>query len=204
MGHYLIFMLLGYLSGSILYAYVFGYLFMGRNIVEESRDNNPGTANAFMYGSFACGAATLCCDLLKGFLPVYLCMHANSGHISETGLALVMAAPVLGHIFPVFYNFRGGKGIAVTFGCFLALFPDLLPAGVLAFFFILFSLVIRITPHFYRTISTYLFAAVTILFSKERQAIQLAYLLITGLVCYRLHLSEEEKEKFRVRLLWKH
>ena len=71
-GYYII---AGYLAGSILFASVFGQLFCHKDITEESKDYNPGTANAFMYGGVLCGVLTLCCDLLKGFLPVYAYFH---------------------------------------------------------------------------------------------------------------------------------
>ena len=49
----------GYLAGSILFAHVFGYLLGNKDVTEESRDHNPGTANAFVYGGFWCGVLTL-------------------------------------------------------------------------------------------------------------------------------------------------
>jgi len=98
----IVFMLIGYLSGSILYAPLFGKLLKGWDILEESRDQNPGTANAFMYGGFLCGILTLCCDLAKGFFPVYLYLRIGNRPIG-TELAVVLAAPVVGHIFPVFF-----------------------------------------------------------------------------------------------------
>lgn len=104
----------------------------------------PGAANAFTYGGFFCGIITLFGDILKGFLPVY-CYLLNAGGMSFN-LTLVLAAPVIGHILPVFYHFKGGKGIAVTFGCLLGLFPDIRPALILAAAFIFFSLIIRIIP----------------------------------------------------------
>ena len=65
------FILLGYLSGSILYARVFARLFGKEDIIVNSKDHNPGTANAFMYGGFWCGLLTLICDIAKGCVPVY-------------------------------------------------------------------------------------------------------------------------------------
>ena len=72
MFHDTMFIWLGYLSGSVLYARIFARLFRKEDMLEGSRDHNPGTANAFMYGGFWCGFLTLICDLGKGFLPVYL------------------------------------------------------------------------------------------------------------------------------------
>ena len=136
---------LGYLSGSVLYARIFSRLFQKENMLEQSKDHNPGTANAFMYGGFWCGLLTLLFDLGKGFFPVYLfVLYRAASHPAPFLSALVIAAPVIGHIFPLFYRFRGGKGIAVTFGCLLGLYPVLHPLFILAFCFIFFLSLIHI------------------------------------------------------------
>lgn len=197
-------MLIGYLSGSVLYAKVFGQLFK-KNITEHAKDHNPGTANAFMRGGFRCGVCTLACELLKGFVPVMLFRYCTAGSIYPPfWTALILAAPVIGHIFPLFYHFRGGKGIAVSFGSLLGLFPELTAALMLAFFFILFSLILRISPHFYRTVATYLCAGVSILFVKTAAEMKLGMLLIAVLVITRLHYSKEEREELKVEWLWMH
>ena len=111
----LFYLLAGYLSGSVLYAQIWGRLISGKDITEGTRDNNPGAANAFMEGGFLCGMLTLICDLAKGFFPVWLFLR--QADYADFTLALVLAAPVFGHIFPLFHHFQGGKGIAVSFGC---------------------------------------------------------------------------------------
>jgi len=73
----------GYISGSILFARVFGAVFK-KDILNQSRDGNPGTANAFMYGGFFCGVLTLLFELLKGFIPVFL-------YLRKTPLSLFYA-----------------------------------------------------------------------------------------------------------------
>ena len=133
------FILLGYLSGSVLFGRVSASLIQKRDIFEGAKDQNPGTANAFQYGGFWCGILTLIGDLAKGWIPVYLYIAGISDTaLMKQGLALVLAAPVFGHIFPLFYGFQGGKGIAVTFGCLLGLLPEWKPAVLLAAFFIFF------------------------------------------------------------------
>ena len=205
MMEYLFFIILGYLSGSILYARVFGNLLKHENFYLETKDGNPGTANAFMQGGFFCGVSTLCGDMMKGFLPVFLAIRVLSGEASlEMGIALVIFAPVLGHVFPIFYHFKGGKGIATTFGCLLGCMPNIFAACVLAFFFILLSLVIRVTPHLYRTFGTYWLTLLTLMIFKEQTAILIGFFLIALCVSVRLHMSKEEKEKCKVRLLWIH
>lgn len=66
-----------------------------------------------------------------------------------------MSAPALGHIFPIWHKFDGGKGIAVSFGVLLGLAPNMLPVLTLALTYLLFSLVFKVNPHFYRLILTY-------------------------------------------------
>ena len=68
MSRTLCYVIIGYLLGSILYARVFEKLFHKENMIEGSKDRNPGTANAFMRGGFWCGVLTLCCDMGKGFI----------------------------------------------------------------------------------------------------------------------------------------
>lgn len=76
MNHILSYILLGYCSGSVLFARVSMALFHKDDMINASRDKNPGTFNAFLYGGFLCGLLTLAGDLLKGFLPVSLFLHA--------------------------------------------------------------------------------------------------------------------------------
>ena len=108
MPYAVIYALIGYLSGSVLYAEVFCGIFGRKNAIEQSRDANPGTANAFLYGGFWCGICTLIFDMAKGFVPVYAYVHMTQMNLAESnGLALVLAAPVAGHIFPVWHHFKG-------------------------------------------------------------------------------------------------
>ena len=64
----ILYALFGYISGSVLYAKNFMKLFNKEELIEESKDKNPGTANAFMYGGMTCGIMTLICELLKGIV----------------------------------------------------------------------------------------------------------------------------------------
>lgn len=196
------YILLGYLSGSLLWAKFFGRLLAKEDITAASPDGNPGASNAFHYGGFWCGCLTLCFDMLKGFLPVILYRHSGAD-LPSLGLALVMAAPVLGHAYSAFHGFRGGKGIAVSFGCLLGFAPDLRPALILAVVFIVFSLVIKISPHYYRTLATYI-VAVPVMFQIIRVgAVRAGFLLIAGIVILKLLSSKEEKEKLEVKIGWK-
>lgn len=198
----LLFALAGYLSGSILYARVFSGILRRGDVTAQSRDGNPGTANAFLYGGFWCGTLTLICELLKGFIPVFLFTHQTPPvPMADPLTSLVIAAPVIGHVFPLFFRFRGGKGIAVTFGCLLGLWPWLGAFRIFATAFLLFSTVLRICPHYYRTIVTYVCTAAAICLSSACPNPG-GFLIITAVVVGKLLTSKEKREKCQVKPLW--
>lgn len=194
----MIYILSGYLAGSVLFARVFGWLLKKTDVTKNTSDGNPGTANAFQNGGFLCGVLTLVCDLLKGFLPVFLYTRGQTTFL----LALVIAAPVVGHVFPALYHFHGGKGIATTFGCLLGLLPNYIPVGLLALLFIFFSLILRITPHYYRTLAAYLGAELLLFVFSREPAIWVGFSLILIAVAARMLTSKEEKTSPEVKLLW--
>lgn len=175
--------LTGYLAGSVLFAKIFVRAFGHGDVEAESDDGNPGTANAYINGGFWCGTLVLLCDLGKGILPVAAFIHM----VDEPGYMIVpvMLAPVLGHAFSVFDSFRGGKCIAVSFGVLLGLYPDLQPALILAFFYILFS-VVRINPHSRRTFVSFLCASLASVFLVKEKSIVVAMCLI-AMVVQRKH-----------------
>lgn len=202
----LLFVIIGYLSGSLLFARYFGRLLSKRDVAADSPDGNPGTFNAFKYGGFACGVLTLCGDLLKGFLPVYLYLRSLGG-IDEAGagLALVVVAPVLGHILPLYHRFRGGKGIAVSFGCLLGLLPEAEPVLILAAVFLFFSLVVNVQPNWHKTFFTYLVSAVIMSLSSIPANVSLGFGLVTAMVMVKLLTNRPESSgQCEVTLAWKH
>ena len=201
MARTILYVILGYLSGSILYANVFCAVFGKANYLQNSADGNPGTSNAFKYGGFACGMLTLVCDIAKGFVPVLL---YGMGQVASWGLSLVLAAPVLGHVFPAANKFHGGKGIATSFGCLLGLHPYYLPFLILAVVFIVLSVAIKITPNLYRTYAAYPCATAAMLLFHVRPEIWIGFALISGIVCARLYFSNEVKQSPEVQFLWKH
>lgn len=196
------YVLLGYLSGSLLWANFFGNLLAGEDVAADSPDGNPGAFNAFRYGGFWCGCLTLCFDVCKGFLPVRLFCR-SAALMPSIGLALVLAAPVIGHTHSVFHGFRGGKGIAVSFGCLLGLAPELKPLLVLAAVFILFSTVIKVSPHYYRTLATYIAAIPAMFLAVRSWAVRGGFLLIAQTIISKLLGSKEEKDKLEVKVGWK-
>ena len=203
MGRTIVYIVIGYLSGSILFARLWTHLRGGEVALLATKDSNPGVANAFACGGFTSGVLTLLGDLLKGFLPVCLFTQYAILEPQPLELALVMAAPVLGHAFSLFYGGQGGKGITVSFGVLLGLTPHLAPAAVLAFFFIFFSLIVKIVPNFYRTAVTYLAASAALMMLGGHDGSALGFLLMTVIVCLRLHLSPETREEWKVEFPWR-
>lgn len=199
-----LYIVFGYLCGSILFARVSAALLRRGDITSCSADGNPGTANAFLYGGFWCGLLALCGDLSKGFFPVYMYLRGIAPEDWGAALVFVLIAPVIGHMHPIFYRFRGGKGIAVTFGVLLGLYPNMRPALVLAFVFILFSTIIRITPHYDRTVWTYRCAAVCMMLFLKSFYVKTAFFMIALAVNISMRLRDEKREKCQVRLLWMH
>lgn len=199
MARTLFYLLAAYLSGSILYAYIWGRIISHKDITEGTRDHNPGAANAFMQSGILCGSLTLLCDILKGFFPVWLFLrHVN---YRDFELALVMAAPVIGHVFSLFYHFHGGKGIAVSFGCLLGLYPYITPVLTLAACFIIYSTILVISPHYYRTLVTYITTALISFFTIKISAIRWGTLLISGTIVGKLLICDEKREACKVKLL---
>ena len=115
---------LAYLLGSIPFGYLLVRLFRKQD-VRETGSGNIGATNVARSGGKGLGLLTLLLDALKGFVAVVIAMHlAPSGVHGPSTLAVAAAvAACVGHIFPVWLGFRGGKGIATALGVFLALVP---------------------------------------------------------------------------------
>jgi glycerol-3-phosphate acyltransferase PlsY len=79
---------------------------------------NPGATNVMRLGGRLPALATLVADVLKGFLPVLI---AHAFGVTGAALAWIGLAALLGHLFPVFFGFKGGKGVATALGVLLAL-----------------------------------------------------------------------------------
>lgn len=173
----------GYFSGSILFGYVIPKTFKKINVCEVSQDGNPGTYNAFKYGGFTCGVFSLLAELLKGFLPVYLCGKILNG--DSILFSFVMAAPVIGHACSVFYQGRGGKAIAVSFGVMLGLIPEIRPLLILILCFLLFSLLVPIKDHGKRSMAAFAcFAGMSCFFVKSKN-ILFGNIIIACIVIYK-------------------
>lgn len=111
--------LFAYLIGSI----PFGLLFVkwsGGGDIREIGSGNIGTTNVLRTGSKKLAALTLLADALKGTIPTLFAQYLGMGEAAVCGVA---AAAILGHVFPLWLGFKGGKGIATALGCYLAINP---------------------------------------------------------------------------------
>ena len=189
---YLFYMISGFLLGSILFAYEIPKIWKHIDIREVSEDGNPGTFNAFVSCGAGCGILVLLAELLKGFLPVYFC-SLRTGRDSLL-FAGVLMAPVLGHAFSIFHKGKGGKGIAVSFGVLLGLYPWWTPALVLAGFYIFFSLVVPVKSHLKRSVVTFGSFCLTSFFTDWESAVRLGILIISLVVVYKHIESAKEAE----------
>lgn len=193
---YILFALAGYLSGSILYAYLLPKWFCNIDITQHSKDKNPGTANAFEFAGINIGILVVVCELAKAFLPVFLAKRVLD--IGDPMFALVIAAPVFGHAFPFWCITKGGKSIAASFGTLLGLLPtQYMPVLILAICYILFSIIIIIRPHIYRSIVTYMIFSILSFFMVDVASIVIASCLISAVVIFK-HLKRYDGERFQV------
>jgi glycerol-3-phosphate acyltransferase PlsY len=124
---FLFLLALAYLIGAIPCGVVLTRLF-GKEDIRQAGSGNIGATNVYRVAGRGLGVATLVGDALKGALPTLLAVGVPA--FSMTQVALVAAATFLGHLYPVYLNFKGGKGVATALGIFLVLSPK---AVLLAF-----------------------------------------------------------------------
>lgn len=139
---YIIVAVVAYLLGSIPFGYLLVKTFRGQDI-RMSGSGNIGATNVARSGAKGLGITTLLLDALKGTLAVWFAAWlANSSYNSCAGapcvpslrlMAAAGLAAVLGHMFPVWLKFRGGKGVATAVGVFAVLVPKALLLALLLF-----------------------------------------------------------------------
>ncbi len=108
---------LAYLIGSISTAIITCKI-MGLDDPRTIGSNNPGATNVLRHGGKKAAIITLLGDMLKGLIPVLL---VTQFHTDTLTIALTGVFALLGHIFPVYYGFKGGKGVATFYGVILGI-----------------------------------------------------------------------------------
>jgi acyl phosphate:glycerol-3-phosphate acyltransferase len=135
MGIYLIVAAVAYLLGSVPFGYLLVRIFRGEDI-RQTGSGNIGATNVARSGAKGLGIATLILDALKGALAVWLASTLAQSKYNVCGdfvafpcaptlrlMAVAAFFAVLGHVFPVWLRFKGGKGVATALGVFCVLFP---------------------------------------------------------------------------------
>ncbi len=173
----IVLVVLGYLSGSLASA-VMVCRVMKLPDPRKQGSGNPGATNVLRLGGKKAAALTLAGDVLKGAVPVLLA-HLLSD--SPTVLAGTAVAAIIGHMYPVFFQFKGGKGVATTFGAVGALvFPVALFMGAV---WVLTAMATR-----YASLASLAAAVAAPLFALvfiQQPATILALVVIAALLVYR-------------------
>lgn len=133
---------LAYLAGSIPSAVWAGKVFHGIDIREHG-SGNAGATNTIRVLGWKTGIPVLIFDLFKGWLAAMLPSFLNAAPESSESMMILKIlcglAAIIGHVFPLFAGFRGGKGVATTFGVLLALHPLLTLTCAGIFLIVLFA-----------------------------------------------------------------
>lgn len=121
-------MALAYLLGSIPFSYLVA---RARGVdLQQVGSGNIGGANVWRACGFGPFVVAATCDVLKGMLPTLAALYLLPG--SPGAVILVGVAAILGHTFSLFLKFKGGKAVATSGGVLLAIFPLLIPFGLVA------------------------------------------------------------------------
>ena len=130
-----------YLVGSINFAVIFSKAFLKKD-VRNIGSGNAGTTNVMRSAGFLPGALTFLCDALKGFVASFVGFRVFEFFFTSTGAEMMQPiygayacglACMLGHVFPVFFGFKGGKGVATSVGIFAVCSPIGIALGLLVF-----------------------------------------------------------------------
>lgn len=182
-----VYSILGYLSGSFLFAVMIPRCFCNMDIREVSKDGNPGTANVFEHCGARYGIPVAILEFLKGFAPVVLAINVLDPE--EAGLLFVpvLLGPILGHLFPVFSHFRGGIGIAPAFGTLIAVFFETKLLVLLVVIYIAVRWIFRVKKRHKR--SSFVFSAflITTLLLETNIIYRTAYSLASLIILFRNH-----------------
>lgn len=193
---YLLFIVAGYVSGSIMYSYLIPKLFCGVDIVKEGDDHNPGMTNVMRCVSVKLGILCLVLDVAKGFVPVFLAKMYVPDY-RHMLFALIIAVPVLGHAFTPILKFKGGKAIATSYGVLLALIPDSFMVLRMAVITAIFSLIIIVKPDSLRVIISMFLFAVCNFFFHDVTSFVIGSLIVSATVILK-HLMNYGDEKFKL------
>lgn len=141
---YIFVIVISYLLGSIPFGYLLVKIFRGQDI-RATGSGNIGATNVARSGAKGLGILTLLLDALKGFVAVAHASHWAHTHLQHgdiqlsnpdlaaNAMAIAALSAIVGHVFPVWLKFKGGKGVATALGVFILLFPRALLVSLMIF-----------------------------------------------------------------------
>ena len=133
--------LISYLIGSVSFAVVYSKLFLGKDIRSEG-SGNAGATNMLRTGGTGLGILTFVSDILKAALAAYIGKLVFSYLFAQTGLVMFsslfggylgLICVMIGHVFPIFFNFKGGKAVSCSVGGLLVCCPVPILLGLVVF-----------------------------------------------------------------------
>lgn len=152
---------------------------MGYDDVRDKGSGNIGATNVYRVAGKLPGILTLVGDILKGFLPLLACKAWLTPTPAQLGIACATA--IVGHCYPVYLKFRGGKGIATALGIFLVLSPAALLGAA-----VVFGITVAISRFIsLGSVLAAMSAPLLVLMLDEPQPIFLATLFIATLIVWR-------------------
>ncbi len=183
-----------YLLGSVNFAVIFSNIFLKRDI-RKMGSGNAGATNILRNAGILPGILTFACDALKGFIACSLgkftfdFIHAQTGSLWSVaiyGAYICGLACMLGHIFPIFFGFKGGKGVAVSVGIFAVCSPFAIIAGLAAFIItVLISRLVSLSS----LLATVVVVMGTVIFHNDTAAVlpQFIITLCMGILIFWKH-----------------
>jgi glycerol-3-phosphate acyltransferase PlsY len=196
--NYFILLTIVYFFGSIPFAYIFPKFF-GMGDIRELGSGNVGATNVLRTGNKALAIVVLVFDIIKGFVPLIILKNYYHNDLSEFIIVLIGSVVILGHIFPIWLKFKGGKGVATYIGFLFAI------NYIFGIIFIITWLLIAFLKKYSSLASItslVLLPLFVMLFSYEKQIIYLLILINLIIISkhysniYRLIHKSETKIKF--------
>lgn len=200
----LAFIVLAYLIGSVSFAVIVSAAFR----LPDPRSygsKNPGATNVLRSGKKIAAALTLMGDAFKGWLAVFLAKYgASFFDVNDLTVAAVALAVIIGHIWPIFFRFEGGKGVATALGVLLAL-DFMLGLTILSTWLVVFML-FRISA--LAAISAALVSPLLAAYFLERGIYTVTILILMALLIWRhksniVGLLQRKEDKVEVKMVVK-
>ena len=171
--------LLSYTVGSIPFGLIISII-MNKEDPRLTGSKNIGATNIARTSGWKLGLLTLISDISKSYIPIYFTMINHNEHLNEVMLFLI-----LGHLFPIWLKFRGGKGVAVFIGALLAYNP--VNAIVFLISWLIFALIFK-----YSSLSAILATFINMILIISMDQNYLIFIVISTLIVFK-HISNIER-----------